>query len=95
MSDSSFNRDRPYWVAWAQIKRIGSVLMSRLQDEFGSLEAAWQASEAGLRAVEGIGPQLAADILRRRSQLDPQRLYESHIQANPHFWTLSDPEYPR
>lgn len=69
--------------------------MRRLQQEFGSLEAAWQVSEAGLRRVEGIGPQLAADILRGRSQLDPQRLYDSHLQANPHFWTLSDPEYPR
>lgn len=41
------NGDRPYWVAWSQIKRIGSVLMGRLNQQFGSLEAAWTASEAG------------------------------------------------
>ena len=50
------NGDRPYWVAWSQIKRIGSVLMGRLNQQFGSLEAAWTASEAGLLTVEGIGP---------------------------------------
>ncbi|NMG60229.1 DNA-protecting protein DprA [Geitlerinema sp. P-1104] len=89
------NCDRPYWVAWSQIKRIGSVLMRRLHEQFGSLEAAWSESEAGLLTVEGIGPQLAADILRQRSHLDPEQLYAKHLQANPQFWTLCDREYPR
>lgn len=89
------NDDRPYWVAWAQMKRVGSVLMRRLRDRFGSLEVAWNASERELLQVEGFGRLTVSEILKQRSQLDPAQFYERHLAENPQFWTLGDGDYPR
>lgn len=87
--------ERAFWLAWSQIPGIGPVTMRRLQERFGSLEAAWQASPTALTAVSGFGSQTIAATLHKRSQLDPQQFLEQHLQHNPHFWTPIDPDYPR
>lgn len=87
--------ERAYWVAWSQIPGIGPILIRRIQDYFGSLAIAWAAAGGDLLAVEGLGLQLVDTILRQRQAIAPAALLEQHEKANPQFWTLADPEYPR
>ncbi|HLP87227.1 MAG TPA: DNA-processing protein DprA [Nostocaceae cyanobacterium] len=87
-------QERAYWLAWSQIPGVGPVLLQRLHQHFGSLEAAWLASSAQLRQVEGLGYKILEKVVQERSRLQPQQLLIEHQQKNPHFWTPADPEYP-
>jgi len=87
--------ERAYWFAWSRIPRVGPVLLQRLQQHFGSLERAWQALPLELAQVEGIGTNGLEVIERHRSRFDPQQALHQHEQANPHFWTPADVDYPR
>jgi DNA processing protein len=71
------------------------VLLQRLQQHFGSLEAAWKADIRALGEVEGFGAKNLAKVKEARSRLYPSQLLEQHLQQNPYFWTPADPEYPR
>jgi DNA processing protein len=86
--------ERAYWLAWSKIAGIGPVLLQRLQQHFGTLEAAWQASAAELRTVEGFGFQTLEKVVQQRSRLHPEQLLTQHLQENPHFWTPADADYP-
>lgn len=87
--------ERAYWLAWSQVERVGPVLLRRLQQRFGTLAEAWEASTAQLQEVEGFGYQLAGTVVAARSQINPQELLLQHSLKNPCFWTLADPDYPR
>lgn len=84
-----------FWLAWSQIPNIGAILIQRLQAQFGSLEAAWNANAHDLLTVEGVGPQIAEAIQKFRRKTDPIAFAEQHLQDNPHFWTPDHPDYPR
>ncbi|QXE25332.1 DNA protecting protein DprA [Richelia sinica FACHB-800] len=95
MRASKLTQERAYWLAWTQISGVGPVLLQRLQNHFGNLETAWQASAAQLREVEGFGWQTLEKVVQQRSRLHPQQLLTQHQQDNPHFWTPADPDYPQ
>ncbi|GAJ05024.1 unnamed protein product, partial [marine sediment metagenome] len=42
------NKDIKYWVGFSLIPGIGRVRLTQLENYFGSLEAAWQATPAEL-----------------------------------------------
>ncbi len=50
------------WVALSLIPSLGGRTIARLIAHFGSLDAVFAAGERDLRAVDGIGPKLAAAI---------------------------------
>lgn len=83
-----------FWLAWAQISGVGAVLMQRMEAEFGSLAAAWQADRTALQQVAGIGAVIAESIDQQRRQIEPRSFWERHLQSNPEFWTLADADYP-
>jgi len=87
--------ERAFWLAWSQIPGIGPVLLSRLQQHFGTLAAAWSARPAQLGEVEGFGPQTIEVVITGRSRLNPEQLLQQHQQENPNFWTPADADYPR
>jgi len=87
--------ERALWLAWAQIPGVGSILIQRLKQHFGTLAEAWQASRNELLAVEGVGLQIADTILTERQRLNPTVLLQQHEQANAGFWTPADPDYPQ
>lgn len=89
------NEERIYWVAWSKIKGVGSILIQRLEQHFGSLSVAWKSDLQSLLEVEGLGSKIGETIISMRSQMNPQAIYEQHLQKNPHFWTPADSEYPR
>jgi len=87
--------ERAYWLAWSQVERVGPVLLKRLQQHFGTLAEAWNASATQLQAVEGFGYQMAGIATAARSQLHPEQLLAEHSLKNPCFWTPADNDYPR
>ena len=87
--------ERAFWLAWSQIPGIGSVLIRRLDQHFGSLAAAWDATPTELEAVNGFGRQTTLTIAKERRKYNPSQLLEIHEQENLHFWTPADPDYPR
>ena len=95
LENNQQKQERSYWLAWSQISGIGPILLGRLEQYFGTLEAAWVAGSQELQLVEGLGAQLGLRIAEKRSTLNPQEFLEEHSIKNPHFWTPADPEYPR
>jgi len=87
--------ERAYWLAWSEVPGIGSVLLQRLQQHFGTLGEAWKASASELGAVEGLGVRLIERVVKMRGQYLPEQLLEQHLVKNPCFWTPADGEYPR
>ncbi|HEY9694846.1 MAG TPA: DNA-processing protein DprA [Oculatellaceae cyanobacterium] len=87
--------ERAFWLAWSQIPGIGPVLIQRLQQQFDTLAAAWEAQPRQLGQVEGFGQNIIQKVLQERSRLDPETFLQEHQQKNPNFWTPADPDYPR
>jgi len=87
--------ERAFWLAWSQITGIGPILLRRLQQHFGRLGEAWEASPATLLQVEGFGPQTLQAVAAGRSRIHPKQLLQQHEQENPHFWTPDETDYPR
>ncbi|NEO78770.1 DNA-processing protein DprA [Moorena sp. SIO4G3] len=87
--------ERAYWLAWSEVPGIGSILLQRLHQQFGTLAEAWQASASELGAVEGFGVRLIERVVKMRGQTNPEQLLEQHLVKNPCFWTPADGEYPR
>lgn len=89
------DNERIYWLAWSKIKGIGPILLKRIEQHCGTLEAAWKIPINDLLSVEGIGTKLLKTIKEQRVQINPEQLFLEHRQKNPLFWTPSDPEYPQ
>jgi DNA processing protein len=87
--------ERAYWLAWSRVSGVGPILLKRVQQHFGTLGEAWQASEQALREVEGFGVKLVNTVLETRSKLNPEDFLEQHHQKNPCFWTPADADYPQ
>jgi DNA processing protein len=88
-------KERSYWLAWAQLSGIGPVLLKRVHQHFGSLETAWNAPASSLGEIEGFGNKLIESISRARNQFDSDQFFQEYSRKNPNFWTPADPEYPR
>jgi len=95
MASTPVHGDRPYWLAWSQIPGLGSVLLQRLADRFGSLGEAWIQPLTEIGRVEGIGPSLLETIGATRPAIKPAIFLSHHLQHNPQFWTPADADYPR
>ena len=87
--------DRAYWLAWSQVRGIGSVLMKRIYQSFGSMSEAWNADPRDLQSVEGIGGQTLEAIKQAQREVEPLSLLAVHEHDNVNFWTPSDREYPQ
>lgn len=87
--------ERTYWLAWSKVAGVGPVFLRRLQQHFGTLATAWNATPAALGQVEGFGRNTVERVVQGRSQIQPDKLLQQHQQQNPCFWTPADPDYPR
>lgn len=70
------------------------MLLKRLHTYFGDLAAAWQADDADLLAVEGIGLLLGSQLADYRQRVDPNQCLEQREEQGSNFWTPADPDYP-
>jgi DNA processing protein len=87
--------DRAYWLAWSQVRGIGSVMIKRIYQAFGSMSEAWNAAPSALQEIEGIGGQTLESIRQAQQEVEPLSLLAVHEHDNLNFWTPSDREYPQ
>lgn len=81
--------ERVFWLAWTQISGVGPILLKRLLQHFGSLAAAWEATPAHLKEVEGFGAKTVQSVVEKRNQIDPEKFFLQHQQKNPFFLDAS------
>ncbi|MCK4696827.1 MAG: DNA-protecting protein DprA, partial [Dehalococcoidia bacterium] len=60
--------DTKYWVGFTLIPGIGRVRLSRLEQYFGEMERAWQASATELE-MAGLDNRSIESIIARRSNI--------------------------
>ncbi len=82
-----------YWIAFSKVPTVGRVRTGLMEDRFGSLEAAWGASEAELRA-SGLDAAVVASIVESRSTIEPERELERVREAGVDVITWHDADYP-
>ncbi len=82
-----------HWIAFNRIPGIGRVRYSRLLDHFGTLERAWHAPGADLRAA-GLEPRLVQQIVAQRQQIDPEAEAERLERHGVRALTWDDAAYP-
>jgi len=87
--------DRAYWLAWSQVRGVGSVMIKRIYQAFGSMSEAWNATPSDLQEIEGIGGQTLDSIRQAQREVEPLSLLAVHEHTNLNFWTPSDRQYPQ
>lgn len=83
-----------YWIGFNLVKGIGAVRFRILLDTFGDARAAWQASTQELRAT-GLGPKVVENLLKVRSQVSLEQVWERIQTQGVSVLTWQDEDYPR
>lgn len=87
-------RDLPYWIAFSRVPTVGRVRIGLLEERFGSLEAAWEAT-IGELAAAGLPPSVAQAIAQVRRVVDPDEELGRAASAGVTVLTWHDAAYPR
>ncbi len=86
--------ERKYWIAFSRVPRVGRVRVAQLEEYFTTLENAWRAGAAELRAA-GLDAGTVKTIIAAREKLRPdddlELLHRHSVQAI----TWHDDAYPR
>lgn len=85
--------DGRYWLGFNKVKGIGPVRLQRLIDHFGSLEAAWAAPAASLRAA-GLDRRTVGAIEQTRPDIDLAAEMSRLSDLDVRLLTWDDPGYP-
>ena len=93
MTDVPTN-DLPYWIAFSRVPTVGRVRVGLLEQHFGSLQAAWEASEGEIRAA-GLDASVVGSIAEVRRHVDPHAELAQVQAAGVTALTWHDPAYPR
>ncbi|HEX77951.1 MAG TPA: DNA-protecting protein DprA [Dehalococcoidia bacterium] len=85
--------DLKYWVGFSLIPGIGRAKFALLEEHFPSLEAAWHANAAELRAA-GLDDRSVRTIQEYRSKLSPDKEMERLERYRVKVLTWRDEAYP-
>lgn len=88
------NDPRQYWVGFNLVKGIGAARLRNLLEFFGDAQVAWQAPADALRAA-GLGPKVLETLLKVRSQVSLDQVWENICSQGITILTWEDEEYPR
>jgi DNA processing protein len=84
-----------YWVGFNYVKGIGAVRLQALLDAFqNDLQAAWIAPSEQLRNA-GLSAKIVENVLKIRSEIDLERIWERTIAEGIKVLTWQDEIYPR
>ena len=85
--------DLKYWLGFNYVNGIGPAKVQALLGHFGSLAAAWSASEGQLRDI-GFDARAIDSLREARQKLDLDR-YAGQVEASgAHALTWDSPDYP-
>ncbi len=82
-----------FWVSLNRVPQLGTVRFRKLEDYFGGLDKAWEASPSELRAA-GIEERPAREIASARSRTSPDSEMERLTQAGVEALNWHHPDYP-
>ena len=82
-----------YWLAFNRVRGIGRVRFKLLETYFDSMEAAWAASEAELRAA-GLDRRTIRAVADGRRQIVPDNEAEKLLKSSVSAFTWHDDDYP-
>ena len=82
-----------YWLAFNRVRGIGRVRFKLLETYFDSMEAAWAASEAELRAA-GLDRRTIRAVADGRRQIVPDNEAEKLLKSGVSAFTWHDDDYP-
>jgi DNA processing protein len=82
------------WVALSSVPRIGSVLLSRLIDQFGTADRVLTADEADLLQISGVGKHICRQIKSVDSAQMRQNIKHWQSQGFS-ILTIHDAAYPK
>jgi len=83
-----------YWIAFTQVPSVGRVRVGMLEEHFGSLEAAWKASDQELRAT-GLDAKVVDAIRDSHRAMDPAAELAKVRSACVEVLTWHDAGYPK
>ena len=82
-----------YWLAFNRVRGIGRARFKLLENHFGSMEAAWAASEAELRAA-GLDRRAIRSVADGRRKIEPDAEAERLLKSGAQAYTWHDDAYP-
>ncbi len=82
-----------YWLAFNRIRGIGRVRFKLLERGFASMEEAWFASEAGLRAA-GLDRRTIRSVADGRKKVHPDAEADKLVRSGVRAFTWHDEDYP-
>ena len=85
--------DIKYWVAFNRVPQLGTVRFRKLEALFGSLDKAWSAGLADLKAA-GIEDRVAKEVVTAQSRISPDAEMERLTRAGVKPVNWHDQEYP-
>jgi DNA processing protein len=87
------NQDIKYWVGFSRIPRIGRVKLSRLENQFGSMEEAWRAAPTELSRA-GLDKSSVNAIVNWRPKISLEEEMEKLERHGVKAFTYHDDGYP-
>src|SRR5690606_25451813 len=85
--------DTPYWLGFSLVAGIGSKRIRQLHEQFGSLEAAWKASDSHLRHAN-LGTKAFDALMQARRSLNLEQELEKVRKAQAWLLLWTDERYP-
>ncbi|MBC8170405.1 MAG: DNA-protecting protein DprA [Anaerolineae bacterium] len=87
------SEDSRFWLGFSLIPGIGIKRLKLLLEAFGTLAAAWSASDMELKRA-GLGDVARTQVLKSRAQLDLKAEVAKVQQVGASLLTLNDETYP-
>lgn len=85
--------EEKYWLGFNLVNGVGPAKVQALLDHFGSLAAAWQATELQLAHI-GFDRRTIQNLQETRTAVDLDRAWEQVQTADIHLLTWESPDYP-
>ena len=86
--------ERKYWISFSRVPRIGRVRVAQLEEHFGLLSRAWDASSGELRAA-GLDAATVTACVAARERVNPDDELELLHRHGVEAITWHDEVYPR
>ncbi len=86
--------EKLYWIWLSRIRKLGSIKTQKLLEKFKTPENIWKAQEKELKEIEGIGEEIAKEILNDEYRKNLE-MYEKYMKTNKiDLINIYDKEYP-
>ena len=83
-----------YWIGFHLTPGVGAARIGRLVERFGSVEAAWRATDRELRGA-GLPVDVVSSLIAERAKIDLDRELERLARHDVRALAARRPDYPR